>query len=113
MLLAVGPHTHWFDFILAILVRSFLKEPIHFLGKKELFNPITNRLFRYLGGVPVDRIGKNNTVEQAINYFKITRQQTTNKLCRNIMKDDEIKCTFIQLCISQTLRRYQIKSSSS
>ena len=71
MLLAVGPHTHWFDFILAILVRSFLKEPIHFLGKIELFNPITNRLFRYWGGVPVDRTGKNNTVQQAINYFKI------------------------------------------
>ena len=70
MVIAVAPHTHWMDFILAVLVRHFLKEPIHFLGKKELFNPLTNKLFRALGGMPVDRSAKNNTVAQAVAYFE-------------------------------------------
>ena len=70
MVIAVAPHTHWMDFILAVLVRHFLKEPIHFLGKKELFNPLTNKLFRALGGMPVDLSAKNNTVAQAVAYFE-------------------------------------------
>lgn len=70
MVIAVAPHTHWMDFILAVLVRHFLKEPIHFLGKKELFNPLTNKLFRTLGGMPVDRSANKNTVAQAVTYFK-------------------------------------------
>ena len=70
MVIAVAPHTHWMDFILAVLVRHFLKEPIHFLGKKELFNPLSNKLFRALGGMPVDRSAKNNTVAQAVAYFE-------------------------------------------
>ena len=70
MVIAVAPHTHWMDFILAVLVRHFLKEPIHFLGKKELFNPLTNKLFRALGGMPVDRSANNNTVAQAVAYFE-------------------------------------------
>lgn len=70
MLIVVGPHTHWMDFIISVLARNFLGEPIHFLGKKELFNPLTNKLFRRLGGMPVDRSKNNNTVSQAVAYFK-------------------------------------------
>ena len=70
MVIAVAPHTHWMDFILAVLVRHFLKEPIHFLGKKELFNPLTKKIFQALGGMPVDRSANKNTVAQAVTYFK-------------------------------------------
>ena len=37
--IAVVPHTSNWDFIVAIGVRTYLKEPIHFVGKKELFTP--------------------------------------------------------------------------
>ena len=70
MVIAVAPHTHSMDFILAVLVRHFLKEPIHFLGKKELFNPLTKKIFQALGGMPVDRSANKNTVAQAVTYFK-------------------------------------------
>jgi len=35
-----------------------------------LFNPLTNKLFRSLGGIPVDRTQNSNTVSQAVAYFK-------------------------------------------
>ena len=70
MVIIVVPHTHWMDFIIAILVRDFLKEPIHFLGKKELFSGIKGRYFRAAGGFPVNRSKNTNTVTQAVSYFK-------------------------------------------
>lgn len=70
MVIIVVPHTHWMDFIVAILVRNFIREPIHFLGKKELFKGLLGPLFSALGGFPVDRSGQSNTVGQAVSYFK-------------------------------------------
>ena len=69
MVIIVAPHTHWMDFIVSVLVRDFIKEPIHFLGKKELFTGPLGRFFKSMGGFPVDRSGAHNTVEQAVAYF--------------------------------------------
>lgn len=73
MVIIVIPHTHWVDFIVAILVRDFLKEPIHFLGKEELFTGFKGRFFRAAGGYPVNRSKSTNTVTQAVSYFKKNR----------------------------------------
>ncbi len=35
--LIVAPHTHWQDFIYAIIIREALNQEINFIGKKELF----------------------------------------------------------------------------
>ena len=51
----VVPHTSNWDFIVAIGVRTYLKEPIHFVGKKELFTPLTGWFFKQLGGMPLNR----------------------------------------------------------
>ena len=53
-------------------------EFVQFLGKKELFNPITGWFFRLLGGHPVDRGKKNKMVE----VFKtdITNDDEAKKL---------------------------------
>ena len=69
MVIIVAPHTHWMDFIVSVLVRDFIKEPIHFLGKKELFTGPLGRFFKSMGGFPVDRSGAHNTVDQAVAYF--------------------------------------------
>ena len=63
--IAVVPHTSNWDFIVAIGVRTYLKEPIHFVGKKELFTPLTSWFFKRLGGMPLNR-KKNEQVVDAI-----------------------------------------------
>lgn len=63
--IAVVPHTSNWDFIVAIGVRTYLKEPIHFVGKKELFTPLTSWFFKRLGGMPLNR-KKNEKVVDAI-----------------------------------------------
>ena len=40
-----------------------------FLGKDSLFKPPFGFIFRWLGGVPVDRFSTNNVVDQTIAYF--------------------------------------------
>jgi 1-acyl-sn-glycerol-3-phosphate acyltransferase len=60
-----GPHTHNVDFLLGLAVRKKLHfEFVQFLGKKELFNPITGWFFRLLGGHPVNRSKKSNKHER-------------------------------------------------
>lgn len=63
--IAVAPHTSNWDFIVAIGIRTYLKEPIHFVGKKELFTPLTSWFFKSLGGMPLNR-KKNEKVVDAI-----------------------------------------------
>jgi len=68
-IVAVVPHTSWVDFFLGLLVRSVSGEDIRFVGKKELFSPLTGWFFKYLGGVPVDRSGNRGSVESIIEVF--------------------------------------------
>ena len=72
----VAPHTHWFDFFIGLMVRRILKFKINFIGKKELFAFPLNLFMKYMGGAPVNRNSKSNTVEQ------ITKIYSTNKIFR-------------------------------
>ena len=67
--IAVVPHTSNWDFFVAIGVRTFLKEPIHFVGKKELFNFLTSGFFKSLGGMPLDRRKNENVVEAITRMY--------------------------------------------
>jgi 1-acyl-sn-glycerol-3-phosphate acyltransferase len=68
--LAVGPHTSWQDFIIGVAARSLIRiGPIHFLGKKELFDGPFGWLFRALGGTPVDRFSSKGMVDQVAELF--------------------------------------------
>ena len=69
-IIAVVPHSSYFDLIIAVLIRTYSGLKIKFIGKKELFNPITSFLFKYLGGIPVDRTKKLNIVDEVVNLFK-------------------------------------------
>jgi 1-acyl-sn-glycerol-3-phosphate acyltransferase len=66
----VGPHTHWKDFVFGLAFRSVLEiKHAKYLGKAELFKGPFGFLFRWLGGTPVDRLGKNGVVEQVVEKF--------------------------------------------
>lgn len=70
-----GPHTHNIDFLLGLAVRKKLHfEFVQFLGKKELFNPLTGWFFRLLGGHPVDRGKNNKMVDQVVALYKKNEQ---------------------------------------
>lgn len=68
--IAVAPHTSWWDFVIGILSRSVLKiEKARFLGKSQLFRPPIGWFFRMLGGTPVDRAASHDVVDQVVKIF--------------------------------------------
>lgn len=66
----VVPHTSNWDFIVAIGTRTYLRQPIHFVGKKELFTPLTSWFFRQLGGMPLNRKKNENVVDAVARMFE-------------------------------------------
>lgn len=73
-IIAVVPHTSNFDFIIGVLVRSISKQSINFVGKKELFSPWIGWFFKGMGGVPVDRSKKGNTVNAIVKQFNTRKR---------------------------------------
>ena len=73
--IAVGPHTSAWDFVIGLAVRSKLKlYHLNFLGKAELFKGKFGFFFRKMGGYPVDRFSNNNVVDQVAEQFKVRDQ---------------------------------------
>lgn len=70
-IIAVVPHSSYFDLIIAVLIRTYSGLKIKFIGKKELFNPITSYLFKFLGGIPVDRTKNSNIVDEVVDLFEL------------------------------------------
>jgi 1-acyl-sn-glycerol-3-phosphate acyltransferase len=69
-IVAVAPHTSNWDFLIGVAVRSILRmQNAKFLGKSSLFKPPLGWIFRSLGGYPVDRSKKNDSVQQAAEIF--------------------------------------------
>ena len=68
-IVAVVPHTSWLDFLYGLLVRSISRESINFVGKKELFHPLTAGFLEGLGGAPIDRSGNKGSVESMAAVF--------------------------------------------
>ena len=68
--LIAAPHTHWMDLFLGLAIRNSIGEDVKFIGKKELFFFPLNILLRYMGGIPVIRNSKTNTVDQITSLIK-------------------------------------------
>jgi len=68
-IIIVAPHTSNWDFMIGLCVRSILRFDAKFLGKKELFRFPFGALFRWLGGVPVDRSRNANMVDAVADLF--------------------------------------------
>lgn len=65
----VVPHTSWHDFYIGVFIRSIVKIPIDFVGKKELFKWPFGAYFRWMGGTPLDRSNSENKVEAIAKIF--------------------------------------------
>ena len=70
MILPVVPHTHWNDFLIGIIIRNVINEKINFIGKKEIFSPITGWFFKIMGGISVERNSRSNTVNSIVKIFE-------------------------------------------
>ena len=68
-ILIAAPHTHWHDLFLGILIRGTIGFKSNFIAKKELFFFPLNIFLKLIGGVPVNRSKKNNTVKEIANIF--------------------------------------------
>lgn len=65
----VYPHTSNWDFPLGVLVRSASGLRISYVAKDSLFRPPFGALFRWLGGIPVNRRVSTGFVGQLVRRF--------------------------------------------
>lgn len=68
--IVVGPHTSNWDFIIGRLAFKTYGVNARFLIKKELFFPPMGWILKAMGGIPVDRQGKNNVTNTAVRLFE-------------------------------------------
>lgn len=68
----VAPHTSNWDFPVGVLVRGTVNDRIKFVGKKSLFIPPLGWIMRAMGGIPVDRSGRNSFVGSVVEIFNRT-----------------------------------------
>lgn len=68
--LVAAPHTSNWDFVVARLVFNFLGANVRMLIKKEAFFWPFGYFLKKMGGIPIDRSKKNNSVEQITKLFE-------------------------------------------
>ncbi len=64
-----APHTSNWDFPLALLALSALGLKFSWIGKHSLFRPPFGGLFRFLGGIPLDRNVRLSFIENMTTLF--------------------------------------------
>lgn len=64
-----APHTSNWDFLVMLGALFTVQVEMHWLGKHTLFRPPLGGLFRWLGGIPVDRRQANGLVGQLVDAF--------------------------------------------
>lgn len=70
VIVAVAPHTSNWDFIVGLLAMFALGFKANWLGKHSLFVGPFNTIFRFYGGLPVDRSAADGVVEQIKTVFE-------------------------------------------
>ncbi len=68
--LIAAPHTSWWDFVLALILRQVVGIKSNFVGKKELFTWPFGYYFRSIGGAALDRTSGQNKVQAIAALFK-------------------------------------------
>ncbi len=74
LILAVGPHTSNWDFVVGVAAMLALDIRIHWLGKHSLFVPPLGWLMRALGGIAVDRSQPEGVAEQTAERIRCAPQ---------------------------------------
>lgn len=65
-----APHTSNWDFVNLLGLTADIGVKVHFMGKQSLFRWPLGRFMRDMGGVPIDRSARHNTVELMAAEFK-------------------------------------------
>ena len=68
-ILVAAPHTSNWDFVIFLLIVFKFGIPVHWMGKHSMFIPLFRSLLKRLGGIPIDRTQKGNTVKTMVNAF--------------------------------------------
>ena len=64
-----APHTSNWDFPIMMFIAFKLKGKLYWMGKEALFRKPFNGLFKWLGGIPIDRNRSCNVVGQMVDKF--------------------------------------------
>lgn len=67
-----APHTSNWDFLVMLMAALILRMPARWLGKHTLFLGPMGPIMRFLGGIPIDRRARFNSVEQISQKFATT-----------------------------------------
>lgn len=70
MVVIVAPHTSNWDFPVLLGVAFALRIKARWLGKDSLFRRPFGALFKWMGGIPVNRSAPQNLVSQAVEMFR-------------------------------------------
>ena len=65
-----APHTSNWDLVFMLTLAFSYKTKICWMGKDALFQRPFGTLFKWLGGLPIDRARSHNVVEQSIELFQ-------------------------------------------
>lgn len=69
MVIIAAPHTSNWDLPFTLFIAFFLRVKIYWMGKDTIFRPPFKKVFKLLGGVPIDRSKSNSIVNQSIEQF--------------------------------------------
>lgn len=65
----VVPHTSYADFFIGLLIRRIWNKEINFIGKESLFKPPLGWYLKWVGGAPIVRNKKSDTVAAIAAIF--------------------------------------------
>ncbi len=68
------PHTSNWDFPLGVAVSIIYRIKVYWLGKDSLFTGLAGPLMKWLGGIPINRSGAHDVVQQTIDRFNQSEQ---------------------------------------
>lgn len=69
-----APHTSNYDFVLSMIYFLSFGIKISFFMKKEWFKFPVAKLFKFLGGIPVDRQKKSNLIDEITDLYKNSKK---------------------------------------
>ena len=69
-----APHTSNWDFPIMMFIAFKLKAKLYWMGKDAIFKKPFERLFKWLGGIPINRSNSNNVVAQMVDRFNALEQ---------------------------------------
>ena len=67
--LIAAPHTSNWDFPIMMFIAFKLRGKLYWMGKDSIFRKPFRGIFKWLGGIPIDRSRSNNVVDQMIRKF--------------------------------------------